>query len=80
MGGRGFCRAEIFGRSGDGQVGKSGKIWAHQRFAISSDLVSEHFARVFRKSRNRFWASWLKAILVVANRHFVVADSHLGRG
>jgi len=35
---------------------------------------------VFGKSRERFWASWLKALLVVANRHFVVADSHLGRG
>gem|GEM_PF-2575896 len=34
LGGRGSCRAKMMGRSGDGQVGKSGKIWAHQRFAL----------------------------------------------
>gem|GEM_PF-6585816 len=26
MGGRGFCRAEKIGRSGDGQFGRSGKL------------------------------------------------------
>ncbi len=30
LGGRGSCRAEKTGKSGDGQVGKSGEIWAHR--------------------------------------------------
>ncbi|MFA0759822.1 MAG: hypothetical protein NOOUEUKL_002505 [Candidatus Fervidibacter sp.] len=32
--------------------------------------------RAFGKSWDGLWASWLKAILVVADGHFVVANSH----
>jgi len=50
LGGRGSCRAENVGKSGDGQVGRlDKKLGLHQRFALPLGSISERTHQGVRK-------------------------------